>query len=114
MFDLRKAGYGEEMKFSRIQELGFHVRNRRNKRLGLWAAAKMRMPDDRAAEYARRIVLGGVSNPNDEALVRSLLADLKANGAAVGAAEIREEMARLAGIATTELGAEENPRPMAA
>lgn len=92
-FDKRRAGF--EAKFALDDELRFKAIARRDKLLGLWAAAQFGLADAAAEEYAHEIARTDQQEPGDEDVLRKLMQDFAARGLPMTAALIRQEMARL-------------------
>lgn len=90
-FDDRLKGF--EAKYSHDQDVQFRVHSRRDKLIGLWAAAEFGLEGDAATEYAKSVVLSDFEEPGDEDVVRKLVADFASNGKAMGEAAIRERLA---------------------
>ncbi len=100
-FDDREKGF--EAKFKLDQDTQFKVTARRNKLLGLWAAAKLGLAGDAAEAYAKEVVVADFETAGDSDVVAKVLKDLAAKGAAVGEADIRKEMDRLAPVARDQV-----------
>lgn len=92
-FDDRKKGFEE--KFRHDQELLFKVTARRNRLLGLWAAERMGLSGDAAADYAKDVVAADFQKPGDDDVIAKVLGDLKAKNVAVTEAQLRDELHRL-------------------
>jgi hypothetical protein len=93
-----------ETQFTRDQELAFRIAARRNRLLGLWAAARLGIADTDAAEaYARTVVAADFAAPGDADVVAKVLADFDAKGIAVTEAEVRAALARAASEARAQL-----------
>ena len=82
-----------ENKFAHDAELQFKVSARRNKLLGLWLAEKLGEAD--ADAYARTVVVSDLEEAGHEDLMRKVMADVAAKGAAVTEVEIRARLAVL-------------------
>ena len=68
---------GQEAKYQHDQELGFKVRNRRNKLFGLWLAAEhLGLAGDAAADYAKDMVMSDFESPGDSDMLDKVRADL--------------------------------------
>ena len=89
--------------------LTFRVRSRRNKLLGLWAAAQLGMSGQAADAYAKWVVSAGIDQPGDDALAQRIADNAAATGVVLEKAAITAEMERLAGIASLEFAATELP-----
>jgi hypothetical protein len=92
-FDDREKAF--ENKFKRDQELQFKVNNRRNRLLGLWAAAQLGKTGEAAEAYAKEVVMADFDKPGDADVVDKVVNDLTAAGKAADAAAVRKEMAKL-------------------
>ncbi|HLX15188.1 MAG TPA: DUF1476 domain-containing protein [Bradyrhizobium sp.] len=89
-FDKREEAF--EKKFALDEEQKFKAEARRNRLLGLWAAAKLGISGDAASAYARDVVASEFSEGGDAAVVRKLMNDLAAKAIAITEAEIRAHM----------------------
>lgn len=103
-FDDRKKAF--EQKFTHDAELRFKVAARRNKLLGLWLAEKLGEPDPDA--YARSVVIADLEEAGDDDVMRKVLGDVAARGAAVTEAEIRAKLAALETEARMQIMTETN------
>src|SRR5271154_2787120 len=92
-----------EAKFHVDEELVFKVNARRDKLLGLWAAAKIGLSGDAVESYARKIVESGLADSQHETMLAKLAADLAGAKVAVTTAQIRMEMDRLASVAHKQI-----------
>ena len=101
MLELSKAANVEIAKLVHAEELAFHIRNRRNKQLGLWLASELDLTED-ALDYAKTVVTLGIAEPDDEVLVRQLYADLSRRGVRIPEAAIRFELERQTTLAVRE------------
>lgn len=99
--ELRKAANVEIAKFVHAEELGFRIRNRRNKQFGLWAASQLGLKED-AVHYAKDVVVLGLAEPDDESLIRHVHTDLTRRGVRIPEAAIRYEFERQAALAVSE------------
>jgi hypothetical protein len=102
-FDKREEGF--EKKFAIDEEQKFKAEARRNRLLGLWAAAKLGISGDAANAYAREIVAAEFSEGGDAAVVRKVLGDLAAKGITVTEAQVRAEMTELMAQAVAQVKA---------
>jgi hypothetical protein len=93
-FDEREKGF--EAKFAADQKTQFTALARQTRLLGLWAARKMGLAATEAESYATSLVRADVEKVGREDVVEKIVADLSARGIAVSAAEVHEEMRRLA------------------
>ncbi len=89
-FDKRREGY--ESKFAHDQDLKFKATARRNKLLGLWAADKMGITGDAAAEYAKEVVKSDFEEAGDDDVFRKIRKDFDAKSVAISDHQIRREM----------------------
>jgi hypothetical protein len=101
MLELRKVANVEIAKLVHAEELAFHIRNRRNKQLGLWLAAELDLAED-ALDYAKIIVTFGIAEPDDEFLIQHIQQDLSRRGVRIPEAAIRFELKRQTTIAVRE------------
>jgi len=92
-FDKREEGF--EKKFALDEEQKFKAEARRNRLLGLWAAAKLGMSGDAANTYAKEIVAAEFGEGGDADVIRKVIADLSAKGVAVTEAQVRTKMTEL-------------------
>ena len=89
-FDKREEGF--EKKFAHDEELRFKSIARRNKLLGLWAAAKLGLSGDAAENYAKEVVIADLEEDGDHDVFRKLRKDFDAKGVAASDVEIRKQM----------------------
>ncbi len=92
-FDKRREGY--ESKFAHDQDLKFKATARRNKLLGLWAADKMGITGDAAAEYAKEVVKSDFEEAGDEDVFRKIRKDFDAKSVTISDHQIHREMEEL-------------------
>ncbi|MGH7087542.1 MAG: DUF1476 domain-containing protein [Stellaceae bacterium] len=101
-FDKRRKAF--EAEFERDQELLFRITARRNRLLGLWAAARLGLAaGDPAETYAKTVVAADFEAPGDGDVVGKVLRDLAAGGVSATELEVRAELARAAAQARKEL-----------
>ena len=91
-----------EKKFAHDEELRFKATARRNKALGLWAAAKLGKSGEEADAYAKSVVMADFEEAGDGDVLRKVAGDL---GAAASEAEIRTKMVELMEQAIAEIQA---------
>lgn len=103
-FDERENAF--ENMFAHDAEMQFRAAARRNKLLGLWAAAKMGLSGDAADAYARNVVAEDLKEAGEDDVFNKVSADLAAKGAAVPEAELRKQMAALMAEAKSQILAE--------
>jgi hypothetical protein len=103
-FDKRKEGF--EKRFALEEEQRFKAEARRNRLLGLWAAEKLGFTGDAAMAYAKEVVAADFEEAGDADVVRKVLGDLSAKGAAITEQAIRAKMNDFTGRALAEMKAE--------
>ena len=93
-FDDREKGF--ERKYIHDQEIAFKINAKRNKLLGLWAAALLGKHGADADAYAKEVAMADLGgDENHKTLIKKLLHDFKAADIAVTEKEILVEMERL-------------------
>ena len=92
-FDEREKAY--EAQLAHDEELKFKAFVRRNKLLGLWAAAKLGESGAAAEAYAAVLIKTHLEADGDESVFAKLRADFDAARVAVSDHQIRREMAEL-------------------
>ena len=97
-FDDRENAF--ESKFAHDSEMQFRAEARRNKLVGLWAAALLGKSDDDATAYAMSVVSADFEEAGIEDVVRKLVADL---GDKASAEVIRAKMAEMLPVAKSQL-----------
>ena len=102
-FDDRKDTF--ERKFAHDEELRFKATARRNKLLGLWAAAKLGKSGAEAEAYAKSVVMADFQEAGDDDVMRKIQADLDAGGLSQGEPELRRVMSELLERAIAEVTA---------
>ncbi|HEY5795217.1 MAG TPA: DUF1476 domain-containing protein [Bosea sp. (in: a-proteobacteria)] len=102
-FDQRKDAF--ESKFALDEELRFKATARRNKLLGLWAAAKLGKSGADADAYAKAVVVADFEEAGDEDVVRKVKGDFAAAGVSASDEEIRQVMTELLIKAAEEIQA---------
>ncbi|MDQ8028682.1 DUF1476 domain-containing protein [Brevundimonas sp. GCM10030266] len=100
-FDDREKGY--EAKFALDEEQEFKATARRNKLLGLWAAEKMGLNDESAAQYAAAVVRADFEQPGEEDVFRKVAQDFEGSGLTVSEGEIRRKMDELSSVAREQI-----------
>jgi hypothetical protein len=101
-FTDREKGF--EAEFKRNQELRFRVTARRNRLFGLWAAARLGLPEGEEAEaYAKEVVAADFEAPGDGDVINKVRSDLEAKGIAATEAELRGELERAAAEARRQI-----------
>jgi hypothetical protein len=103
-FQDREKGY--EAKYKLDEERRFKVDARRNRLVGEWAAAKLGLAGDAVKDYVRDVVRADMAPKGAGDVVSKLAADFRNKNVTVGEPEIREEIARLNGVAVEQINAE--------
>ena len=85
-FDEREKAF--EGKFAHDQEVQFAARARRNKLIGLWAAAKLGLSGAAAETYAKEVVAADLQHSGDGDVIAKLKADLAAQKISVSQSEL--------------------------
>ena len=93
-FQDRKSA--EEAHFAHDEDMHFRIHARRNRLLGAWAAARMKLSPVEAEAYAKSVVQADFEEAGDEDVVRKLLGDLVSAGVETSEAEIRAALAEKA------------------
>lgn len=91
-FDEREKGF--EAKFAHDADLEFRVTARRNKLLGLWAAAKLGLTEAESEAYAKAVVQADFEETGDEDVIRKLIGDLLKGGVETSDIEVRDMLAK--------------------
>lgn len=86
-FDDRERAF--ETKYARDEEMAFRVTARRNRLLGQWAAAQMKLTPEETDAYAKAVVQADFEEAGDEDVIRKLVSDLNAAGVEVDEGAIR-------------------------
>jgi hypothetical protein len=100
-FDDRENAF--EAKFAHDSEMQFRAEARRNKLLGLWAAALMGKSGDEAAAYAVEVVSADFEEAGDEDVVRKVAGDL---AGLASADDVRAKLKELLPVAKAQLMSE--------
>jgi hypothetical protein len=98
-FDKREEGF--EKKFAHDEELRFKAMARRNKLLGLWAAALLGKAGEEADTYAKEIVMVDFEEPGEEDVFRRVMKDLADKG--ITEQQVRAQMADLLAKAVEQI-----------
>jgi hypothetical protein len=98
-FDDRRDGF--ENKFAHDAELVFRIAARRDRLVGLWAAAKLGHVGEAAEAYAKSVILSDLEEAGDEDVVRKLVADLA--GAGIDEAAVRAALAEHQEVARQQI-----------
>ena len=102
-FDKREQAF--ESQFVHDEELKFKAEARRNRMIGLWAAEKLGMSGDAAADYSRTVVTAGIDASSEEGVVRKIMSDLGAKGVTMNEEELRSKMNELLAAAVAQIQA---------
>ena len=89
-FDKREDGF--EKKFAHDEELRFKATARRNKLLGLWAAAKMGLSGAEADSYAKEVVMADFQEVGEHDVFKKIRADFDGKKVAVPDQDIHRAM----------------------
>ena len=100
-FDKREEGF--EKQFAHNEELRFKANARRNKLLGLWAAAKLGMAGAEADAYAKEVVIADLEEAGDDDVFRKLRRDFDAKGVSESDHQIRRTMDELMATAIAHI-----------
>jgi len=100
-FEDREKGF--ERKFAHDEELKFKATARRNKLLGMWAAAEMGITGDAAQGYAREVIKADLEQPGEEDLFRKIRKDFDAKGVQQSDHQIRDKMSDLMSQAIAQI-----------
>ncbi|CAH1664235.1 MAG: DUF1476 domain-containing protein [Chelatococcus sp.] len=92
-----------EKRFAHDEELRFKATARRNKLLGLWAAAKLGKSGADADAYAKSVILADFEEAGDDDVFRKLRKDFDAAGVSSSDAELRTQMEQLMAQAKAEV-----------
>jgi hypothetical protein len=98
---------GEETKFKHELELGFKIRNRRNKMFGLWVAqTHLGLAGEDAAAYAKDVVMADFELPGDNDMLAKVKADLDKAGKQVSDHQLKKHLGELEHEAKQQVMAE--------
>jgi hypothetical protein len=103
-FDKRERA--EEGKFALDQELRFKANARRNKLLGLWAAAQLGKTGEAASAYATEVVKSDFEAPGDDDVFRKVRGDFDRAGVQMTDHQIQRQMTELMETAIAQVKAE--------
>jgi hypothetical protein len=103
-FEKREKSF--EAKWARDEELRFRTYARRNKLLGVWAAAEMGIADTEAETYAQEVIAADFEKPGEDDVFEKVRRDFDARGIAVSDHMIRRKMEELLATAKAQLAAE--------
>jgi len=102
-FDQRQEGF--EKKFALDEEQKFKAIARRNKMLGMWAAAELGKSGAEADAYAKEVIAADFDEPGDDDVLRKVAQDLAGKG--ITAQDIRQKMDALLPEAAAQIKAGE-------
>jgi hypothetical protein len=100
-FDKREEGF--EKKFAHDEELKFKAYARRNKLLGLWAAAELGKTGADADAYAKEVVLADFEEAGDNDVIRKVVNDLTSKG--VTEADVTKKLSECLALAVAQIQA---------
>jgi hypothetical protein len=102
-FDERERSY--EAKFAHDQELRFKATARRDRYLGMWAAAQLGLSGAAAEDYAKEVVRSDFKHPGDADVIEKVLGDFKSKGVAMDEATLKKKLIELMAQAIVEIEA---------
>ena len=102
-FDKREEGF--EKKFAHDEELRFKATARRNRMLGMWAAAKLGITGADADAYAKAVVVADLEEAGDDDVFRKIRKDFDDKGVAESDHQIRRTMDELMAKAIADIKA---------
>ena len=88
-----------ERTHARQNEQDFRFVCRRDKLLGLWAAAKIGLAGAAAEAYAREVIATCLERPEDEAVVIKVMRDFRKRRLPVAEREVRRALSRCSDLA---------------
>ena len=106
MSSMKDREEGFERKFAFDEELRFKASARRNKALGLWAAAKLGKSGADADAYANQVVVSDIEEAGDHDVFRKIRKDFDDAGVDQSDHQIRRTMDELLGKAIQQLQGE--------
>lgn len=92
-FDDREKAF--EAKFARDEEMAFRITARRNRLVGQWAAAKMKLTPEETDAYAKAVVQADFEEAGDADVVRKIVGDLTAAGVDTDEADVEKAISDL-------------------
>ena len=102
-FDKREKAFEDE--FIHDEELKFKAEARRNKMLGLWAAEKLGLSGEAAADYSKAVVTAEIDAASDKGVVGKIMSDFAAKGISVTETDLRTRMNELLAAAVAQIKA---------
>ncbi len=100
-FDNREKGY--ESKFAHDEELSFKAGARRNKLVGLWAAALLGKSGEAAEQYAKDLVEADFEAAGSDDVVDKLIKDFARADLSITVKEINAEMEKQLVVARKQI-----------
>lgn len=98
---------GEETRFKHELELGFKIRNRRNKMFGMWVAqTHLGLAGEEAVAYAKEVVMADFELPGDSDMLTKVKADLDKAGKQVSDHALKKHLGELEHEAKQQVMAE--------
>jgi hypothetical protein len=101
-----KRGKGFEAKWAHDEELRFKVYARRNKLLGLWAAAEMGVTGPAADSYAKEVIASDFERAGDEDVFEKVRRDFDARAVTLSDHMLRRKMEELLEVAKQQVETE--------
>ena len=92
-----------ENKWAHDEELRFKAEVRRDRLVGLWAAAEMGLSGAAAEDYAKSIIRADMAEPGDEDVFRKLRADFDAAKLEVSDHLIRRKLSEFLALAGEQI-----------
>ena len=89
-FDGREKAF--EDKFAHDAEMQFRLMARRNRLLGQWVAARLKLTPEETDAYAKAVVQADFEEAGDEDVFRKVFGDLSARGDSATESEVRQAM----------------------
>lgn len=103
MADFNERGKAFEAKFKLDEELRFKSTARRNRLLGVWAAAQMGLNESEAEAYAKEVVISDFEAPGDDDVLQKVLGDLLGKGVEASESSLRKHMDELMEVAIEQV-----------
>jgi hypothetical protein len=103
-FEQREKGF--EAKWAHDETLRFKVYARRNKLLGLWAAAEMGVMGPPADAYAKEVIAADFERAGDEDVFEKVRGDFDANKVSLSDHMLRRKMEELLEVAKNQIESE--------
>lgn len=103
MADFNEREKAFEAKFKLDEELRFKSTARRNRLLGVWAAAQMGLNESEAEAYAKEVVKSDFEAPGDDDVLQKVLGDLQGKGIEASERSLRKHMDELMEVAIEQV-----------